>query len=156
LQTYLSNQQNAKEFGQMAKDIFTMGHNTEHSDKIADSIRNSPELTKEQKAQLLKNHFDQMIDGGQSKKAKLAAQNTKHTLTDAAVKAADQGKAVKATSADASGNLASVDISAEAEEKVLAEVKGFIQNLPQANNNACWATAATIMMSWKKGAAQKV
>lgn len=41
LQTYLSNQQNAKDFGQMAKDIFTMGHNTDHSDKIADSIRNS-------------------------------------------------------------------------------------------------------------------
>ena len=158
LQTYLSNQENAKAFGEMAKDIFTMGHNTEHSDKIADSIRNSPELSKEEKAQLLKDHFGQMVDGGQSKKADQEnAKNSKPNLTDAAVKAADQGKAVKATSADASGNSASVDISAAAEgERVLAEVSGFVQPLRQANNNACWATAATIMVSWKKGAAQKV
>jgi len=157
LQTYLSNQENAKAFGEMAKEIFMMGHNTEKSDKIADSIRNSPELSQQEKAQLLKDHFGQMVDGGQSKKAEQAQQNTKPTLTDAAVKAADQGKAVKATSADASGNVASVDISAGAEgENVLAEVKGFIQNLLQANSNACWATAATIMMSWKKGTAQNV
>lgn len=158
LQTYLSNQQNAKDFAQMAKDIYTLGHNTEHSDKIADSIRNSPELSKEEKAQLLKDHFNQMIDGGQTKKAEQEnAQNNKPTLTDAAVKAADQGKAVKATSGDASGNSASVDISAGGEnENVLAEVKGFIQKLLQENGNACWATAATIMMSWKKGTAQNV
>ena len=98
-----------------------------------------------------------MVDGGQTKKADQEKQNTKPTLTDAAVKAANQGKAVKATSADASGNVASVDISAGAEgENVLAEVKGYIQSLLQANANACWATAATIMMSWKKGAAQNV
>ena len=42
MQTYLSNQQNAKDFAQMAKDIFTMDNNTKHSDAIADSIRNSP------------------------------------------------------------------------------------------------------------------
>lgn len=157
MQTYLSNQENAKAFGEMAKEIFMMGHNTEHSDKIADSIRNSPELSQQEKAQLLKDHFGQMVDGGQNKKAEQEKQNTKPTLTDAAVKAADQGKAVKATSADGSGNLASVDISAGAEgENVLAEVKGFIQSLLQANANACWATAATIMMSWKKAAAQSV
>ena len=39
---------------------------------------------------------------------------------------------------------------------MLAEVKGYIQSLLQANANACWATAATIMMSWKKGAPQNV
>jgi hypothetical protein len=157
MQTYLSNQENAKAFGEMAKEVFMTGHNTEHSDKIADSIRNSPELSEQEKAQLLKDHFGQMVDGGQGKKAEQAQANTKPTLTDAAVKAADQGKAVKATSADASGNVASVDIGAGAEgENVLAEAKGYIQNLLQANANACWATAATIMMSWKKGAAQDV
>jgi GH25 family lysozyme M1 (1,4-beta-N-acetylmuramidase) len=157
LQTYLSNQQNAKDFGQMAKDVFAIGHNTDHSDKITDAIRNSPELSKGQKAQLLNDHIAQMIDGGQTKKADLQNAVTKPTLTAAAVKAADQGKAVKATSADESGNVASVDIGAGGEsENVLAEVKGFIPNLLQANDNACWATAATIMMSWKKGTLQAV
>ena len=56
-----------------------------------------------------------MVDGGQTKKVNQENQNTKPTLTDAAVKAADQGKAVKATSADGSGNVASVDIRAGAE-----------------------------------------
>ncbi|MEP7110179.1 MAG: hypothetical protein ABI760_19440 [Ferruginibacter sp.] len=113
LQTYLSNQQNAKDFAQMAKDIFTMDNNTKHSDAIADSIRNSPELSKEEKAQLLKDHFGQMVDGGQTKKAEQEnALSTKPSLTDAAVEAADQGKAVKATSVDGDGKAESVDIGA--------------------------------------------
>lgn len=110
MQTYLSNQENAKAFGEMAKEIFIMGHNTEHSDKIADSIRNSPELSKEEKAKLLKDHFGQMVDGGQTKKADQEKESSKPTLTDAAIKAADEGKTVKATSADGSGKAESVEI----------------------------------------------
>jgi GH25 family lysozyme M1 (1,4-beta-N-acetylmuramidase) len=158
LQTYLSNQQNAKDFAQMAKDIFTMDNNTKHSDAIADAIRNSPELSKEEKAQLLKDHYGQRIDGGQTKKADQEnAQNNKPSLTDAAVKAADEGKAVKATSNDADGKAESVDIGpGDKDQKPLAEVKTYIQKLLQEKKNACWATAATIMMSWKKGVAQNV
>jgi hypothetical protein len=152
MQTYLSNQENAKAFAEMAKEIYMMGQNTENSDKITDSIRNSPELTKEEKAQLLKDHFGQMVDGGQSKKAEQeTAQNAKPSLTDAAVKAIDQGKPVKATSTDGSGKAESVDIGGGNEENVLAEVEGPIPNLKQDNINSCWATAATIMMSWKNG-----
>ena len=33
MQTYLSNQENAKAFGEMAKEVFMMGHNTEHSER---------------------------------------------------------------------------------------------------------------------------
>ena len=152
IKTYLSNQENAKAFAEMAKEMSMQGHNTEHSDKIADAIRNSPELSKEEKAQLLKDHFGQMVDGGQSKKAEQeAAQNSKPSLTDAAVKAADQGKGVKAQKIDKDGNTESVDISSSpTSENILAAVKGAIPNLKQDNENACWATAATIMMSWKK------
>ena len=57
------------------------------------------ELSDEEKAELLKKHYNQMIDGGLSEKAaqEAAAQNGKPTLTDAAVKAVDEGKPVKAT-----------------------------------------------------------
>ena len=114
MQTYLSNQENAKAFAEMAKEIYTMGHNTEHSDKIADSIRNSPELSKEEKSQLLKEHVGQMVDGGQTKKAQQEdVKNNKTSLTDAAVKAADEGKAVKATSMDGSGKSESLEIDAD-------------------------------------------
>ncbi|MGA9188105.1 MAG: papain-like cysteine protease family protein [Methanosarcina sp.] len=158
IKTYLSNQENAKAFAEMAKEMSMQGHNTEHADKIADAIRNSPELSKEEKAQLLKDHFGQMIDGGQSKKAEEQnAQNSKPSLTDAAVKAADQGKGVKAQKIDKDGNTESVDISSSpTSENILAAVKGAIPNLKQDNENACWATAATIMMSWKKERTLKV
>lgn len=158
MQTYLSNQQNAKDFAQMAKDIFTMGHNTEHSDKIADSIRNSPELTKEEKAALLKDHFGQMVDGGKTKQADEASQqNNKPSLTDAAIKAAEEGKAVKATNVTDNGKAESVDIGAgDSSGKVLAQVLGFVPEMEQDNDNACWAFAATIMMSWKNKAQQEV
>ena len=148
LATYLSNQENAKAFGNMAKEIFTQSHNSQNADKIQDGINNS-NLSQEEKDKLTKAHLQQMIDGGESKKAE--AQSTKPTLTDAAVKAADQGKPVKATTADGTGKTESVDIGASKEtEKVLAEIIGAIPNLKQDNDNACWAFAATIMMSWKK------
>lgn len=157
MQTYLSNQENAKAFGEMAKEIFMMGHNTENSDKIADQIRNAPELSKEEKAELLKQHFAQMVDGGQSKKAEQEAKNAKPTLTDAAVKAADQGKSVKATNTDGSGNAESVEISA-ATGTGKYRVAGKPVNLVLQGDKdaACWAAAATMMKGWKDGKAYTI
>ncbi|MGE5398841.1 MAG: papain-like cysteine protease family protein [Ignavibacteriales bacterium] len=149
LKTYLSNQENAKAFAEMAKEMSMQGHNTEHADKIADAVRNSPELSKEEKAQLLKDHFGQMIDGGQSKKAEQQnTQNSKPSLTDAAVKAAAQGKSVEAENAD---------INTGKSEKLKIENKpnpfGFkIENVPfvaQEKVNDCWAAVATMMVSWQ-------
>ncbi|MBF9255160.1 N-acetylmuramoyl-L-alanine amidase [Pontibacter sp. 172403-2] len=152
MQTYLSNQENAKAFAEMAKDIFTMGHNTEHADKIADAIRNSPELSKEEKAQLLKDHFGQVIDAGQSKKAEQeSTKNNKPTLTDAAVKAVDEGKPVKATSMDGSGQAASIEIGGGGTNKFRVAGKAVPLVLQGDKDAACWAAAATMMKSWKDG-----
>jgi len=150
MQTYLSNQQNAKEFAQMAKDIYTMDNNTKNSDAIADSIRNSPELSNEEKADLLKKHFNQKIDGGQSDKAaKEAEQNNKPTLTDAAVKAIDQNKPVKATNTDATGRTEAVEVGTSSSAQKF-RVTGTTYWVPQGTKtNACWAAAATMMKSWK-------
>ncbi|MEO8033841.1 MAG: papain-like cysteine protease family protein, partial [Acidobacteriota bacterium] len=152
MQTYLSNQENAKAFGEMAKEIFMMGHNTDHSDKIADSIRNSPELSKEEKADLLKDHFGQMVDGGQTKKAEQEkAKDSKPTLTEAAIKAADEGKLVKATSADGSGKAESVEIGTGSTNKYRVAGKAVRLVLQGDKDAACWAAAATMMKGWKDG-----
>lgn len=150
MQTYLSNQQNAKDFAQMAKDIFTMDNNTKHSDAIAESIRNSDELSDAEKADLLKKHFNQVIDSGQSEKAaQEAAQNNKPTLTDAAVKAADEGRVVKGSTSDANGNTESVEIG-PGDNKKDFRVVGTVNWVSQDGNaNACWAAAATMMKGWK-------
>lgn len=155
MQTYLSNQENAKAFAEMAKVLSMQGHNTEHSDKIADSIRNSG-LPQDVQNRLMESHLDQEIDGGTSKKAEQeASENNKPSLKDAAVKAVDEGKSVKASSNDGSGKSETIEIGESKPspyENILAEVLGYFSNLKQQppKENDCWAVAATIMMSWKR------
>jgi Papain-like cysteine protease AvrRpt2/Tectonin domain len=151
LQTYLSNQQSAKDFAQMAKDIFTQDNNTKHSDAIADSIRNSDVLSDQEKAELLKKHFNQVIDGGQSEKAakEADAQNNQPTAMGIAADAENKGKPVKVATSDASGNTQSLEVgsgSSSQKERVTGTTYWVSQG---EKTNACWAAAATMMKSWK-------
>lgn len=154
LKTYLSNQENAKAFAEMAKGLAAQSHNTQNSDKIMDTLKTAKDsgaLTQQEYGKLVKDHIQQQIDGGDSNNAEQsAAQATKPTLTDAAVRAADQGKSVKAQKTDKDGVTESVDIKEGQTASVLAQVSGTVPNLKQDNEMACWATAATIMMSWKR------
>lgn len=101
--TYLSNQENAKAFAQMAKEMATQSHNTDNSDKIKTAIAEGKQggaLTDKDASDLTKDHIQQMIDGGEGKRVE--AQEGKPSLAQAGVDAAAQGKAVKATSTDSS------------------------------------------------------
>lgn len=152
MQTYLSNQENAKAFAEMAKEMAMQGHNTEHADKIADAIRNSPELSNEEKAQLLKDHFGQMVDGGQSKKAEqdAAGKSKEPTAMGIAKDAEAKGKNVKAETQDSDGNTQKVEVGAGAGDIENFRVTGTTYWVSQGQNiNACWAAAATMMKSWK-------
>ncbi|WP_316793674.1 papain-like cysteine protease family protein [Pedobacter frigoris] len=155
LKTYLSNQENAKAFAEMAKGLSTQGHNTANTDKIMDSIqtaKDSGAINDEEYGKLVKEHLQQQIDGGESKKAEQEKEKaSKPTLTDAAVKAADQGKNVKAQKTDADGTVESVDIKGNGSETVLAKVSGTVPKLKQEKAMACWATVATMMVNWKRG-----
>jgi hypothetical protein len=154
IRTYLSNQENAKAFAEMAKGMAMQGHNTQNSDKIMDSLKaakDSGAISKEDYGKLVKDHLQQQIDGGENKKTELE-KPTKPTLTDAAVRAVDQGKDVKAQKIDKEGNTELVEISSgNKSDQVLAKVSGAVPKLKQENKKACWATVATMMMSWKKG-----
>lgn len=115
IRTYLSNQENAKAFGEMAKDMAMQQHNTQNSGKIMDSInqaKNSGALSKEDAGKLIKDHLQQQIDGGETKKAELEnkRQSTPTPLAKAAVDAVGQGRRVKAQQTDSMGNTDSVDI----------------------------------------------
>jgi hypothetical protein len=154
IKTYLSNQENAKAFAEMAKGMAMQSHNTENSDKIMSSLndaKKSGAISQEDYGTLVKEHLQQQIDGGESRKAEdEKAKTAKPTLTDAAVKAADQGKGVKAQKTDPEGNTETVEISGNNTSSVLAQVSGIVPTLLQKNKLACWATAATMMMCWKK------
>jgi hypothetical protein len=154
IKTFLSDQENAKAFAEMAKGMATQGHNTENSDKIMDTLKSAKDsgaLTQQEYGKLVKDHIQQQIDGGDTKKAdQVKEQASKSTLTDAAVRAADQGKEVKAQKTNKDGTVESVEIKAGQSESVLGSVQGAVPHLKQENELACWATAATIMMSWKR------
>ncbi|QNK64551.1 hypothetical protein H7F33_08760 [Pedobacter sp. PAMC26386] len=153
LKTFLSNQENAKAFAEMAKNMALQGHNTENSDKIMDTLKTAKDsgaISQDDYGKLVKEHIQKQIDGGATN-AQIEKEKAKPTLTDAAVKAADQGKNVKAQKTDKEGNIESVDISSGQSDQILSSVKGNVPKLKQENDMACWATAATMMVSWKKG-----
>jgi len=160
LKTYLSNQENAKAFAEMAKEMSMQSHNTQNSDKIMDSLKAAKDngaLSQEDYSKLVKDHLQQQIDGGTGKQADTAnAKAQKPSLTDAAVKAVDLGKDVKAQKTDSEGNTESVEISGGKPDTILAAVTGTVPPMKQENDMACWATAATMMMSWKAGKALTV
>jgi hypothetical protein len=97
LKTLLSNNENAKAFAEMAKEMAMQQHNTQNSSKIMDSIaaaKQSGDVTKDQASQLTKDHLQQQIDGGATKKAQLDAASRASTPSpaQAGVDAAKRGQ----------------------------------------------------------------
>ena len=155
LKTYLSNQENAKAFAEMAKEMAMQSHNTANSGKIMDTIsaaQRTGAITPTDASQLVKDHLQQQIDGGGAKKAQgeTEAKAATTPLSQAAVTAASQGKDVTASRLDSVGNSESVSISGSQTSRVLAEVVGLVPKLKQADDKErdCWAVAAAIMIGW--------
>lgn len=155
MRTYLSNQDNAKAFAEMAQKMSMQAHNTANSDKIMDTLKSARQdgaITQEEYGTLVKEHIQSQIDGGEKEKTALDRANAdKSSLSTAAVKAIDQGKTVKAQKTDPAGVAESVEVSAAGGEQVIAKFTGTVPKLKQENSMACWATVATMMVSWKEG-----
>jgi hypothetical protein len=155
LKTYLSNQENAKAFAEMAKEMAMQQHNTQNAGKIMDSItaaKNSGAISQSDAGQLVKDHLQQQIDGGASKKAKAEAdaQAAATPLSQAAVNAASQGKDVTASRLDSAGNSESVSIRGPESSKVIAEAPGKVPLIGQQKKNDCWAVVTAMMIGWSK------
>lgn len=151
MRTYLSNQENVRALAETAKGLTMQDHNTSNSDKIMSALKKAKDtggINQQEYGGLLKTHLQQLIDGGDSQKAD--AEKAKPSLTEAAVKAAEQGKNVTAQKVGPEGTAESIMIEGGAPEKVLAKVTGAITILKQANPLACWATVATMMVNWQK------
>jgi hypothetical protein len=156
LKTYLSNNENAKAFAEMAKDMAMQQHNTQNSGKIMDQItaaKQSGDITKQEAGELTKDHLQQQIDGGATKKAQLDAdrQAASPSLSKAAVDAVSQGKDVTAARTATDGSSESITVGPGASTAVLAAEVSGVPPLQQGKNMDCWAVCATMMMSWKKG-----
>jgi hypothetical protein len=154
IKTFLSNQENAKAFGEMAKEMAMQSHNTQNSGKIMDSItaaRGTGTISQDDANHLVKNHLQQQIDGGGGKRAEAeAASQTAAPLSQAAITAAAQGKDITASRLDSLGNSESVAIRGRSSSPVLAEASGAVPHLRQRKKNDCWAVCTAMLVGWKK------
>ncbi len=151
IKTYLSNQENAKSFAEMAKDMAMQSHNTQNSGKIMDTItqaKNAGDLTKEDAGKLVKDHLQQQIDGGVTKKAELEKAKQASPLIQAVVEGVNQGKAVKAQRTE---TTEAVEIGSGSRGVTLPDFSLEVPQLKQEKDMDCWAASATMMMSWKLG-----
>jgi len=160
IRTYLSNQENAKAFAEMAKEMAMQSHNTQNSGKIMDSLnsaKTSGALDQKDYSNLVKDHLQQQIDGGATKKEQLAKDKLSTTtpVTQIGVDGASRGKNVRLERSDSEGNVESVDVSGDGTETILAEVAG-VPRLKQTKLKDCWAVATTMMMSWKNSRSMSV
>lgn len=113
IKTYLSNQENAKAFAEMAKGMAAQEHNTQHSDKIMDTLKTAKDtgaINQEDYGKLVKEHIQKQIDGNE--KPKNQEEKDKSSLSKAAVDAAASGKEVKASKTDGSGLTESIEVKA--------------------------------------------
>jgi Papain-like cysteine protease AvrRpt2 len=155
IKTYLSNQENVKALAEMAKTMAMQQHNTENSQSITDSLtqaRDTGAITPEEHSTLTQQHLEQQIDGGESRRqAELVhREETRPSLADAAIDAASSGRRVTAQRTDTDGNVESVSIdSSGANPSEGTDVGYEVPTLRQPSSDSCWATAATMMMSWK-------
>lgn len=107
IKTFLSNQENAKAFAEMAKGMATQGHNTQNSDKIMDTLKTAKDtgaINQDDYGKLVKEHIQKQIDGGETPLSEDAKNKT--SLSKAAVDAAAKGQDVKATKTDSATGLA--------------------------------------------------
>lgn len=116
IRTYLSNQENAKAFAEMAKGMAMQQHNTAHSDKIMESLntaRSSGAINQEEHGKLVKEHLQQQIDGGETQKR--TEENEQKKLETSPIKSAveianNSNRAVSASESDSSGNTKRIEV----------------------------------------------
>jgi len=127
IRTYLSNNENAKAFAEMAKGLAMQQHNTQNANSIAQSLDNAREsgaITPDQHRSLTQQHLEQQIDGGETRRTQSAAEReqSRPSLSEAAVEAAAEGKNVSAQRIDPDGSTESLVIGNALEDSTAARI----------------------------------
>ncbi len=177
IRTYLSNQENAKAFAEMAKSMAMQEHNTQHSDSImatANSAKASGAINQDEYGKLVKDHIQRQIDGGDSQNQQAALESKKLDTSPikSAVDLAHQAgnKDISATESDSNGNTKTLGIkntgdlnsisdtssNSDSNLKYNFTVPGTVEPLQQPTPSACWATVTAMMSNWKKQQNQSV
>jgi hypothetical protein len=155
LKTLLSNNDNAKAFAEMAKEMAMQQHNTQNSGKIMDSIaaaKQSGDISKEQASQLTKDHLQQQIDGGKSRPPAITAGDSK--LAQVTADAVRTGTPVEATQSFPDGTVATLkqNVTSPGTATIDFKVPGTVPMLAQPSAETCWAAVTAMLEAWKSGA----
>jgi len=140
LKTYLSNNENAKAFGEMAKELAMQQHNTQNSGKITEQIdaaKQAGKINQQEAGQLTKEHIQQQIDGGATKKADLekAMQQALPSVAQAGVDALNRGKGdISTTITRPDGFVESVDAKYSALADQVTQSSGPIDSETATNS----------------------
>ncbi|KAL8654209.1 MAG: hypothetical protein Q9210_001655 [Variospora velana] len=125
IETFLSNQQQAKSFAEMATTMAVQTHNTSNSPVVMDD---SGVITRAEAGELVREHIESQINGGQ--RARDGQEETK-----------TQESAKKPTPAD--NTKSRDDGGSRWNEDLEASKHGILKTA-----KTCWAFAATMMINW--------
>jgi hypothetical protein len=158
IRTYLSNQENAKAFAEMAKEMAMQQHNTQHSGAITDSLKSAKDsgaLSQQDYGKLVKDHLQQQIDGGKPKQQALTAGDSQ--LASVTADAARSRSPLEATQSFPDGTIATLKQGvSDSADKFDFTVPGAISPLAQPSESTCWAAVVAMMRAWKSGTPEPI
>ena len=153
IRTYLSNQENARAFAEMAKTMAMQEHNSENSRSIMQSLDNAREqgaISERDYSELVRDHLGQQIDGGARRQAEERRESClEPSLTNAAIDAVGQGRHVSAQRTHHDGTAEAVQVGA-GESQVLEPIFYDVPLIPQPNKASCWAAAMAMIESYRR------
>ncbi|MGN7200345.1 N-acetylmuramoyl-L-alanine amidase [Arthrobacter sp. SAFR-044] len=156
IRTYLSNQENAKAFAEMAKTMAMQDHNSANSRSIMRSLEEAHDaeaITDPEYRQLVRDHLGQQIDGGARQQAETAAQASRRpSLTTAAVEALDDGRSVTAKTTHSDGSTEEVQVSSGRSQQQ-EPIHYDVALVPQPNKTSCWAAAMAMLEGYRRSIA---
>jgi hypothetical protein len=156
IRTYLSNQENAKAFAEMAKGMAMQEHNTSNSRSIMqtlDGARRSGAITEDDHRELVRQHLDHVVDGGQAQAREAEREAARDpSLEQAGIEAVQRGREVRARTRSADGSEQDLEVSATEEptQGVLTPITYDVPLVAQPNKTACWAASMAMLESFRR------
>jgi len=161
IKTYLSNQENAKAFAEMAKSLATQEHNTSNSRSIMktlDEAKESGAVSEEDHRNLVRDHLAQVVDGGdgQAREAEREAAR-EPSLENAGIEAVQRGRYVSASTRSSDGAEQNLEVGAAQPPSGtgLIPITYPVPLVPQPNKTACWAASMAMLESYRRSLDQQ-
>ncbi len=154
IRTYLSNQENARAFAEMAKTMAMQEHNSENSRSIMQSLDTARErgaISDENYSELVRDHLGQQIDGGSRCEAEDRRESAREpSLTNAAIDAVEQGREVNAQRTDTNGTTESLQVSSSEATEDIETIFYDVPLIPQPDSNSCWIATMAMIDSYRR------